>query len=615
MMTSSACGHTGAPSAAAALGWRTEPRTWESEATCQRQFAPRGGVPNAAAALGCRMGPQRQCKRRFWLTVLAGIALTSCRREPTPAETRVASDLPWFEEIAGRAGIDFVHRSGHGDRFFLPEIMGGGAALFDMDGDGDLDLFLVQSGSLFDPSASAGHQLYRNRGDGTFENVTKESGINIRGYGMGVAAGDFDNDGHVDLYVTNFGPNVLLKNDGHGHFTDVTAKAGVAGSGWSTSAAFLDYDGDGWLDLFVVRYLDWRRSAEVECFSLTGVPDYCSPRTYDLPTSSTLYHNNRDGTFTDVSERAGVSQAVGNGLGVVTGDFDGDGRIDIFVANDSTPNHLWLNQGNGQFREAALLRGCALDEDGRPKAGMGVHAADVDDDGRLDVLVVNLDGESDSFYRNRGAFFSDETAAVALRTVSRPFTRFGMALLDFNNDGYLDLYEANGRVGRQSELFSDDPYAEPSLLFRGLAGPRFEEVKPRGGTRPALVATSRGAAFGDIDNDGGIDIVVMNRDARPYLLHNVVRARGHWLMFRILDAHGRDALGAELTMSIGSRSIRRDVRAAYSYLSSNDPRVHVGLGNETRVRNVTVRWPDGVRDSFGDVPADQIVTLRPGGIK
>jgi hypothetical protein len=243
---------------------------------------------------------------------------------------------------------------------------------------------------------------------------------------------------------------------------------------------------------------------------------------------------------------------------------------------------------------------------------MGVHAADVDDDGRLDVLVVNLDGESDSFYRNRGAFFSDETAPVGLRTVSRPFTRFGMALLDFDNDGYLDLYEANGRVGRQSELFSNDPYAEPSLLFRGGAGPRFDEAKPRGGTRPALVGTSRGAAFGDVDNDGGIDIVVMNRDARPYLLHNVVRARGHWLMFRILDAHGRDALGAELSMSIGSRSIRRDVRTAYSYLASNDPRVHVGLGNDTGVRDVSVRWPDGARERFGDVAADQIVTLRRG---
>jgi hypothetical protein len=541
-------------------------------------------------------------------------ALASCGRETAKEETRPASpDPPWFEEISQRAGIDFVHRSGHGERFFLPEIMGGGVALFDMDGDGDLDLYLVQSGSLFDRSASGGHQLFRNRGDGTFENVTRNSGADVRGYGMGVAAGDFDNDGAVDLYVTNVGPNVLLKNDGHGRFTDVTARAGVGGSGWHSSAAFLDYDSDGWLDLFVVRYLDWRPAAEVECFSLSGVPDYCSPRTYDLPTSSILYHNNRDGTFTDVSDRAGIRQAVGNGLGVVAADFNGDGRIDIFVANDGTPNHLWVNQGGGQFHEDGLLAGCAVDDDGRPKAGMGVHAVDVDEDGRLDLMVVNLDSESDSFYRNHGTFFSDETAAVGLRTASRPFTRFGMALLDFDNDGYLDLYEANGRVGRQSQMFSSDPYAEPNLLFRGGAGPRFAEATPRGGTREALVATSRGAAFGDIDGDGGIDIVVANRDGRPYLLHNVAGRRGHWVMFRVVDAHGRDALGAELAMTVGSRSIRRDVRAAYSYLASNDPRVHVGLGLETAVRGVTVRWPDGARERFGDFAADKIVVLRRGG--
>jgi enediyne biosynthesis protein E4 len=548
------------------------------------------------------------------LAVVMCAALASCGREAPKEEQRPsAPDPPWFEEISQRAGIDFVHRSGHGERFFLPEIMGGGVALFDMDGDGDLDLYLVQSGNLFDQSASEGHQLFRNRGNGTFENATRDSGADVRGYGMGVAAGDFDNDGAVDLYVTNLGPNVLLKNDGHGRFTDVTGKAGVAGSGWHSSAAFLDYDGDGWLDLFVVRYLDWRPSAEVECFSLTGVPDYCSPRTYDLPTSSVLYHNNRDGTFTDVSDRAGFRRAVGNGLGVVSGDFNGDGRIDIFVANDGTPNHLWVNQGSGRFHEDGLLAGCAVDDDGRAKAGMGVHAVDVDDDGWLDLLVVNLDAESDSFYRNRGKFFSDETAAVGLRTVSRPFTRFGMALLDFDNDGYLDLYEANGRVGRQSEMFSDDPYAEPNLLFRGAAGPHFDEVRPRGGTLAPLVGTSRGAAFGDVDNDGAIDIVVANRDGGPYLLHNVVGARGHWVTFRVLEAHGRDAFGAELTMTVGSRSIRRDVRAAYSYLASNDPRVHVGLGQEAGVRGLMVRWPDGAQERFGDFAAGKIVVLRRGG--
>jgi hypothetical protein len=386
----------------------------------------------------------------------------------------------------------------------------------------------------------------------------------------------------------------------------------VGSSGWSTSAAFLDYDGDGFLDLFVVHYLNWQRSAEVECYSLTGVPDYCSPRTYDLPSSATLYHNNGNGTFTDVTDRAGLRAAVGNGLGVVAGDVDGDGRIDVFVANDGTPNQLWLNRGGGRFEDAALAMGCAVDLDGKPKAGMGVHMADVDDDGDLDLLVVNLDGESDSFYRNEKTFFRDDTAAVGLRTISRPFTRFGTAMLDFDNDGLLDVYEANGRVGRQSELFSSDPYAEPNLLFRGVTGPRFEEVKPRGGTSSLLVGTSRAAAFGDIDNDGGIDIVVVNRDGPPYLLRNVVRGRGHWAMLRVLDEHGRDALGAEVTMTVGSRAIRRDVRAAYSYLASNDPRVHVGLGTQTAVRDVRVRWPDGKRERFGDAGVDRVVVLRRG---
>jgi hypothetical protein len=539
---------------------------------------------------------------------VALVCATACRRG-AGLERAADGGRPWFEEVAARSGISFVHRSGHDTRHYLPEIMGGGVALLDFDNDGLLDIYFVQSGRLDNPSAGGGNRLYRNRGDGTFEDVTEQSGAGVRAYGMGVAAGDFDNDGYTDLYVTNFGRNILLRNDGHGHFVDVTAKAGVASSGWSTSAAFLDYDGDGYLDLFVAHYLNWSVPAEVECFSLTGVPDYCSPASYDLPSSATLYHNNGNGTFTDVSARAGLQSAVGNGLGVVAGDFDGDGRIDVFVANDRTPNHLWLNQGGGRFREQALAMGCALDQDGSAKSGMGVDAVDVDDDGDLDLMVVNLDGESDSFFRNQKEFFVDDTAAAGLRAASRPFTRFGMALVDFDNDGYLDLYEANGRVGRQSETYSADPYAEPSLLFHGFAGPRFELVTPRGGTQAPLVATSRAAAFGDIDNDGGIDIVVVNRDSAPYLLHNVVKPRGHWITFRVLDEHRRDALGAELTMKVGPRTIRRDVRAAYSYLASNDPRVHVGLGSEATVRSVTVRWPDGSRQSFGDMPADRIVTL------
>ena len=489
--------------------------------------------------------------------------------------------------------------------------MGGGAALFDMDGDGDLDAYLVQSGSLADPSdKGSGNRLFRNRGNGFFDDATDGSGAQAAGYGMGVATGDYDNDGDVDLYVTNLGANVLLRNDGTGRFADATAHAGVAGEGWSTSAAFLDYDADGDLDLFVTRYIDWSAATERQCFSLTGVADYCSPRNYDAPTSSLLFRNDGEGRFSDVTAASGIQQAAGNGLGVVAADFDGDARVDVFVANDGTPNHLWMNVGGGRFAERALLSGVALDQDGRAKAGMGVHVADVDSDGDQDLLVVNLDGESDSFFRNEQAFFVDDTAAVGLRTISRPFTRFGMALLDFDNDGALDLYEANGRVGLQSERFSPDPYAEPNVLLRGTAGGLFEPMRPQGGTSTPLIATSRAAAFGDVDGDGGVDILVVNRDAPAHLLRNVVPGRGHWLSIRVVDEHGRDAIGAELTVAAGPRRIRADVRAAYSYLAGNDPRVHVGLGPTDRIDEVGVRWTDGGRETFGPFTADRAVTIR-----
>jgi enediyne biosynthesis protein E4 len=524
-----------------------------------------------------------------------------------------AQPRAWFEEVANARGIDFVHLSGHTVRFLLPEIMGGGAALFDMDGDGDLDAYLVQSGNISQPAnKGGGNRLFRNRGKGMFDDVSEGSGTQVAGYGMGVAAGDYDNDGDVDLYVTNLGPNVLLRNDGGGKFSDVTSAARVAGAGWSSSAAFVDYDADGDLDLFVARYIDWSAGTERQCFSLTGIPDYCSPRNYDAPTSSLLFRNNGNGSFTDVSAAAGLQKAAGNGLGVVAADFDGDGRIDIFVANDGTPNHLWMNLGDGGFEDRALVNGVALDQDGRAKAGMGVHVADVEDDGDQDLLVVNLDNESDSFFRNEKPFFIDDTANVGLRTVTRRFTRFGMAMLDFNNDGVLDLFEANGRVGMQSERFSDDVYAEPNMLLRGTADGKFEDV-PQAGVAQPLIATSRAAAFGDVDDDGGIDILVVNRDGPAHLLRNVA-SRGHWASMRVVDEHGRDALGAELTISFAARRIRTDVRAAYSYMASNDPRVHVGLGEATRIDSVQVKWPDGKTDSFGPFDADRVVTMRKGGI-
>jgi enediyne biosynthesis protein E4 len=541
-----------------------------------------------------------------WFTV--AVTATGCGEARRESATGAAGS-PWFEDVAARAGVRHVYRSGeHGD-YRLPAITGGGAALFDMDGDGYLDLYLVQAGDLNRPESGPGNRLFHNRGDGTFEDVTEGSGAGLHGYGMGVTAGDFDNDGRVDLFVTNVGRDVLLRNDGHGHFTDVTHAAGLDASGWSTSAAFVDYDGDGYLDLFVVNYINWSPATELTCYTPSGTRDYCSPTAYHAPLASSLFHNNGNGTFTDVSEQAGLHTAFGNGLGVTLGHLDDSGRIDVYVANDRMPNQLWMNLGGGRFRDEALARGCALDQDGRPKAGMGVQAIDVDGDGRPDLFVANLAGESDSVYRNAGTYFTDETVASGLRTVSRAFTRFGMGVADFDNDGLLDLYEANGAVSRGSGHGTNDPYAEPNLLLRGTSPGRFAPVSPAGGTRSPLIATSRGAAFGDIDNDGGVDVVVVNRDAPAYVLRNLVPNRGHWVTFRVLDEHRRDAIGATVTLKAGDRTITRDVQVAYSFLSSNDPRVHVGLGTTTRVTNVSVKWPDGQVQSFGDFPVDRIVTL------
>ena len=423
-----------------------------------------------------------------WLpAVAAGLLSMGCnggeRPGPDSAATAPPRDGtgPWFREAAMERGIDFVHESGHGEPYLMPEIMAGGAALFDMDGDGDLDAYLVQGGSL---KGAPRHfnQLYRNDGSGRFENATAGSGSGDGGYGMGVATGDYDGDGDTDLYVTNVGANALLQNDGPGSFTDVTAPARVGDRSWGAGAAFLDYDGDGDLDLFAANYIDWSLEARKECANSLGGPDYCSPRDYNAPARDLLYRNNGDGTFDDVSAAAGLDAAFGNGLGVVCGDFDGDGRTDIFVANDSVMNQLWMNRGDGTFADEALLRGCALDEGGIAKAGMGVSAVDVDDNATLDLLVVNLESETDSFYRNQGTYFTDATAAAGLAWGSHLYTRFGVGILDFDNDGRLDLYAANGRIDRgSSAVRAGDPFAEPNLLLSGRPDGRFEEVLPRGG--------------------------------------------------------------------------------------------------------------------------------------
>lgn len=542
--------------------------------------------------------------------------------QASESEPQIREDAPrpWFAEEAAARGIDFLHVSGHRERFYIPEIIGGGAAMIDFDQDGWLDIYLVQSGSLYDTDAPRlANRLYRNRGDGAFIDVTTQSGTGNTGYGIGVAVGDFDNDGFPDLYITNVGPNVLYRNRGDGTFEDVSHAARVDDAGFGASAAFFDADHDGDLDLIVVNYLIWTKETERRCLDDRGRPDYCMPTVYNAPAPAVLCRNRGDGTFEDVSRVSGIADRPGTGLGVVCSDFTNDGRIDIFVANDGMPDYLWINHGNWKFTEEAMQRGCAVDQEGKAKAGMGVLAADITGNGYEDILVCNLMRESDSFFRNQAGYFTDITSRLGLAAPSRAYTRWGVGAHDFDHDGVLDIFIANGRVARVAPLHTDDPYAEPNMLLKGGRDGRFQQVDPLGGVVGVMAKSSRAAAFGDIDNDGAIDIVVVNRDGRAHVLRNVAasdqeRGRGNWIMFRVLTEHGRDAYNARLMFEIedatGSRTIVREVRSAYSYAAANDPRVHVGLGSADRVRNVRVRWREGDTETFGDFEAGQLITLQ-----
>ena len=576
--------------------------------------------------------------------------LTTTATAPLPEP---APEL-WFEDIAAASGLHFVHVSGHEERYFMPEIMGGGVALLDANGDGRLDVYCVQSGGvLARPESRPGNQLFIQRDDDParvgalrFADVSEESGADHRGYGMGATAGDADNDGDIDLYVTNWGANALLLNDGTGNFHDVSSASGAAHEGWGTSCAFVDMDGDGDLDLFVVNYLDWSPAGELTCHNDLGLLDWCSPQNYESAARDVLLANRGNGTFVDVSESSGVAGVPGTGLGLGCGDFDSDGNIDIFVANDGMPDALWMGDGQGAFADNALLAGCAVDYSGKAKAGMGVALADIDDDADLDLIVCNLDRQSDSFFVNQGGWFEDKTPRLGLGRRSQAFTRFGMGLIDFDLDGHLDLFQANGRVAFKADLHGIDPLGEPDLLQPGRAPSEagaagaeawFSSADTADGTASPPPLVGRGAAFGDLDNDGAVDIVVINKDGPARLLHNIIGpARGqasgpaaadagadaggrhHWLGLTVLDDHGRDALGATVTLRVGDRTMTRDARAAYSYQASNDPRVHFGLGMLSVIAGhegagqVSVRWVDGEQESFGSRALNSYHTLRRG---
>ncbi len=549
-------------------------------------------------------------------TLCLGLALAflcACSPDTKEEPSAPSAGTVWFREVGASAGLTFVHNSGARGEFLFPEQNGGGVALLDFDADGFLDIFMLQGGQIQTAATErTSHGLFRNRGDGTFEDVSAGSGVQVKGFGIGVVAGDYDNDGLTDLYLLNVGPNVLLRNAGDGKFEDTTERAGVGDRVWSSSGCFSDYDGDGDLDLYVTNYVYWSLSTDRECYEQSGRRTYCGPHSYNAPVPDHLYRNEGDGTFVDVSSEAGLATRYGNGLGVVSADFNGDGKLDFFVANDRTEDQLWMNQGDGTFKDEARVIGCAVDRNGMSRAGMGVDCADVDDDGDPDLIVVNLHGELDGFYRNEGHYFFEQTTSAGIGLVTRSYTRFGVGFVDFDNDGDLDIYQANGRVTLVGEALAEDPYAEPNVLLIRSEQGKWRKSSLQGGTSQSLVHTSRGAAFGDFDNDGGMDVVVANANSSPYLLRNEHSQRGHWLILDVLTPGGSPAIGASVFAPLEGRQIRRDVLPGRSYASSSDPRVHLGLGKLGEIPRLEVLWVDGRREAFGPFQADQKVALRQG---
>ena len=530
-----------------------------------------------------------------------------------------ASDFvaPQFVDIARQAGITFHHTNGASPDKHLPETMGSGGLFFDYDGDGFIDVFLVDGGSIADPAvdSQARPRLYRNRGNGTFEDVTARSGIQHRGYGMGACSGDYDGDGRPDLFVTSYGPNALYRNRGDGTFVDVTAAAHVAESSWSASCAFADLDHDGDLDLWVVHYVVADRRHSPYCGDAKrGVRFYCHPLEY-APLASTVYRNEGNGTFTDVTAASGVGALKSNGLGVVIADSDDDGLPDVFVANDSMPNFLFHNAGGFRFRETGLPAGIAVGVDGHARAGMGIDVGDYDNDGHLDVVITNLDFEMHTLVHGMdGGLFSYVTTESGIGFPTLPFVGFGVAFLDYDNDGRLDIAVADGNILDNAPLNRPgSTYAQRRLLFHNVSGGRFVEVGRTAGPGFAAARVGRGLAVGDIDNDGDLDILITNNGQDAELLRNDSGNRGHALEMRLRGRGANtQAVGARVRVTAGGVTQERDVKAGSSYLSQNDLRVHVGLGAVTRADRIAVTWPDGRAETLTGVEADQIVTIEEG---
>jgi hypothetical protein len=515
----------------------------------------------------------------------------------TVAAWGASPPTPLFEEVSGQARVQFTHVSGAMPLRHVAETMGSGGGFLDYDNDGWLDIYLVNGGRR--PGATLGapasNRLYHNNGDGTFTDVTARAGVGGKGYGMGCAFADYDNDGFVDIYVTNVGPNVLYHNNGDGTFTDVTARAGVGDAHFSTSAVWGDYDRDGFLDLYVCNYVRFSKEKHQRC-TFKDVPVYCYPHSYDGQ-PNTLYHNNRDGTFTDVTERAGVREPdlrASKSLGALWFDMDGDGDLDLYVANDTTPNYLFENRGNGSFADVSLVSGAAFGETGVAKAGMGVDAADLDGSGRQSLIVTNFSFETNSLFWNEGGgTFSDRSVETGLAGPSFVPLGFGVNFLDYDNDGRVDLFVANGHVFDNAPLINPGTeYRQSNQLFRNTGG-RFVETSAVAGPCFARKEVGRGSAAGDFDNDGRVDLLVVNNNGPALLLRNVAPARS-WLTLKLAGTHcNRDAVGARVTLQAGDRRLTQEIRSGSSYMSQSDLRLHFGLGDRERPDSIQVVWPCG----------------------
>ena len=569
-----------------------------------------------------KMTARRDLEFYFYLTLLAALcsllALKSFAGQSTKKPDPPISVK--FTDIRKQAGITFLQDSTQTEEKLYLETMGTGVAWFDYDQDGLMDLYFVQSGptEFYKPDHPLRSALYHNNGDGTFTDVTQKAGVAAENhYGQGVAVGDYDNDGFPDLYVTGYGSAILYHNNGNGTFTDVTKKAGVGDEGgWSTSAAWIDYDKDGYLDLVVANYIEWSPKNNLWCGEhRPGYRSYCHPGNYKGQRIK-LYHNNHDGTFTDVSESSGIGKPEAKGMGIVVADFNNDGWPDIAVANDSWPNFLFINKHDGTFQDVSFISGIAASEDGRYEAGMGIDAEDVYGDGAQDIYITHLDFELNRLYHNnKDGTFTDATFSSGIGNKAILYSGVSMKFIDYDNDGWPDIVQLNGAMVDNVQLYhSEVTYKEPLLMFHNLGKGQFEKI-PNGALGPdfSRPIAGRGIASADFDNDGDIDLAINNRGDYPMLLRNNGGNANHFLEILLIGTKSnRDGVGASLRISAGDWTHIEQSKGGMSYMSASDPRIFFGLGKHTKIDSLEITWPSGQIDKLKDLPIDKIIAIKEG---